>query len=652
MEGEPYHPLQILEDRYQVNPIVAGNDLLLISPYGHVASVNSGQQRLLGQNLRLRFDPVVSEQNVIFHVGNQKQTWLEWRKIDTLQRAYSTKKYSALWGIAAGHVGSSPIVTEQGIVCGFGDRLVCFTQEGEVVWEFAYPHIESSDERDPLQVFANDKIVHQTTSEVNISSNLYTHETYVYFVLSDYVSHTSYLAKIDITAGRVNWVSKIMGFSGGFSIVDVLPEGILLQNGVFLWIVAHNGSIIHKEVKLDVDCTACSSLVRVAENKYALLADFGVYEVKIEPWRSEIGIYAPQLNMNLRKGRDSMSSGTDRSWDFFICYANEDKEEVASPLANALLRRGFAVWYDEFSLTLGDSLRRSIDRGLAHSKYGIVIISPNFLAKEWPQRELDSLVSLEVRGEKKILPIWHNIKHGDIARAMPLLADKLAISTSRGIEAIVKEIIRSIQAKNVGISGMEKHLFLAGCCVGNRVTIAPFADDSDPRGINDFIDVLGKIGLSEARVTRRIAKSRDILTRTKPSLLKQEVFRKAAQGFFDAANELPDIVQARTSPEAFRWFRLGELLYDLLTSAYVDKRNGKKQGSESAFTLSTLAKATALDSLIEQMALPTLIKQEIAKATNAIRTGEATQSEKRFDKFYKNVGNIGESIFAWLDAKT
>ena len=60
-------------------------------------------------------------------------------------------------------------------------------------------------------------------------------------------------------------------------------------------------------------------------------------------------------------------------WDVFISHTWEDKESLAQPLAEALTEVGLKVWYDEYSLTLGDSLRRSIDRGLAESKYGIVI---------------------------------------------------------------------------------------------------------------------------------------------------------------------------------------------------------------------------------------------------------------------------------------
>jgi hypothetical protein len=55
----------------------------------------------------------------------------------------------------------------------------------------------------------------------------------------------------------------------------------------------------------------------------------------------------------------------------FISHASEDKHDFVRPLAHALKSRGLRVWYDEFSLKLGDSLRRSIDKGLAECSAGV-----------------------------------------------------------------------------------------------------------------------------------------------------------------------------------------------------------------------------------------------------------------------------------------
>jgi hypothetical protein len=103
-------------------------------------------------------------------------------------------------------------------------------------------------------------------------------------------------------------------------------------------------------------------------------------------------------------------------WDVFISHAWEDKEDIARPLAEASRRKGLRVSYDEFALTLGDSLRRSIERGLAQSRYGVVILSPDFFGKEWPQKELDGLTAREVGSGKVILPIWHNVTWEDVRR--------------------------------------------------------------------------------------------------------------------------------------------------------------------------------------------------------------------------------------------
>lgn len=127
-------------------------------------------------------------------------------------------------------------------------------------------------------------------------------------------------------------------------------------------------------------------------------------------------------------------------WDVFISHAHEDKEAVARPLATELRSRGIRVWYDEFSLSLGDSLRRSIDRGLAESRFGVVVLSPSFFAKEWPMRELNGLTSRENAGGKVILPLWHGVQQSDVARYSPLLADRPAITTDRGIIALADAI--------------------------------------------------------------------------------------------------------------------------------------------------------------------------------------------------------------------
>jgi hypothetical protein len=128
-------------------------------------------------------------------------------------------------------------------------------------------------------------------------------------------------------------------------------------------------------------------------------------------------------------------------YDVFVSHASEDKDEFVRPFVNSLQENGLKVWYDEFSLRIGDSLRRSIDNGLKNSRYGIVVLSEAFFNKEWPQRELDGLFAREVNGEKVILPIWHKISKNEVLKFSPIIADMLALNTSSfTIEEIAKEI--------------------------------------------------------------------------------------------------------------------------------------------------------------------------------------------------------------------
>jgi hypothetical protein len=137
-------------------------------------------------------------------------------------------------------------------------------------------------------------------------------------------------------------------------------------------------------------------------------------------------------------------------WDVFISHAAEDKEDIARRLAEALTDAGLRVWYDDFTLRLGDSLSRSIDRGLAESRYGIVILSPYFFAKEWPQKELNGLTVREVSSGKIILPIWHKVSRAEVERFSPTLADKLSVSTDKGFDVVVREIISVLQEEPRG----------------------------------------------------------------------------------------------------------------------------------------------------------------------------------------------------------
>jgi TIR domain len=91
---------------------------------------------------------------------------------------------------------------------------------------------------------------------------------------------------------------------------------------------------------------------------------------------------------------------------------------------------------------IGDSLRRKIDHGLAHSTFGVVIMSKSFFAKGWPKYELDGIVGMSVSGEQRMLPIWHEISRDEIARQSPSLVDKIARNTAVNTVAEIADVVQ------------------------------------------------------------------------------------------------------------------------------------------------------------------------------------------------------------------
>lgn len=135
-------------------------------------------------------------------------------------------------------------------------------------------------------------------------------------------------------------------------------------------------------------------------------------------------------------------------FDVFISHASEDKDDVVRPLAENLRNLGLRVWYDEFELRVGDSLRRKIDEGIVNSRFGIVVLSPSFFGKGWTEYELDGIVASNIKGRQRLLPIWHEISSDDIAGYSPSLLDKVALTThSTAVDEMAQKIYEAIQVR-------------------------------------------------------------------------------------------------------------------------------------------------------------------------------------------------------------
>jgi hypothetical protein len=153
----------------------------------------------------------------------------------------------------------------------------------------------------------------------------------------------------------------------------------------------------------------------------------------------------PIILLQKRKGASFMIDQA--QWDLFISHASEDKEDFVKPLAIILSNIGVKVWYDEFTLKLGDSLSRSIDKGLANSRMGVIVISKYFMNKKWPEHELKGLVQLELAiPERRIIPIWHKVTKQEVLAFSPTLTDKIAADTSKdSLSTIAYKIIEVVR---------------------------------------------------------------------------------------------------------------------------------------------------------------------------------------------------------------
>lgn len=146
--------------------------------------------------------------------------------------------------------------------------------------------------------------------------------------------------------------------------------------------------------------------------------------------------------------------------DVFISHASEDKEDFVRPLARSLAAAGLDVWFDEFSLRPGDSLRERIDAGLRDSSIGIVVLSPHFFAKRWPRQELEGMFAIEgASDENVIVPVWHNVDQPAVAAASPMVAGRVAILSAPGIAHVAAQIQEAVANKQRTPPGGWRHVY-------------------------------------------------------------------------------------------------------------------------------------------------------------------------------------------------
>jgi hypothetical protein len=254
------------------------------------------------------------------------------------------------------------------------------------------------------------------------------------------------------------WEQGFNGYAqGGLGLLSALtPSHVAITDVAVMAVVVLVTGYIHRETKIKQTQRARRAVELKEQLSQALwfaamqlaqrapphvqLDQLRVLTEQLLDARSELGtLEQPRTRPTVRP-----PASVGDKYDVFISHASEDKEAVARPLAELLQDAGLRVWYDDFTLTLGDSLRRSIERGLAKSRFGIVILSPSFFAKSWPQEELNGLFAREIGGAKVILPIWHELGSAELLKRAPMLADRVAARTSEGLDVVVVRILEVV----------------------------------------------------------------------------------------------------------------------------------------------------------------------------------------------------------------
>lgn len=139
-----------------------------------------------------------------------------------------------------------------------------------------------------------------------------------------------------------------------------------------------------------------------------------------------------QISESIHPATSNYTVDENEEYDVFVSHAFEDKESFVDEFVAEMEKIGFKVWYDSQRLQWGDSMRERIDNGLKKSRYGIVVLSPKYIAehKYWTKAELNGLFQLETVNGKTILPIWHKLTKKQVVEYSPIIADRKAMTTA------------------------------------------------------------------------------------------------------------------------------------------------------------------------------------------------------------------------------
>lgn len=129
--------------------------------------------------------------------------------------------------------------------------------------------------------------------------------------------------------------------------------------------------------------------------------------------------------------------------DVFLCHAWDDRQWAAKELHDLLEERGVKVWFSEKDVGLGVPLLRAIDKGLANSKIGLVLVTPALLLRLPKESIADKELSALLAGER-LVPIVHNTTYEALRNVSPLLASRSGLSTAEESMASVATKLKEL----------------------------------------------------------------------------------------------------------------------------------------------------------------------------------------------------------------
>jgi RNA-directed DNA polymerase len=142
------------------------------------------------------------------------------------------------------------------------------------------------------------------------------------------------------------------------------------------------------------------------------------------------------LDPNPSRFLRQMVFGAD-DFDVFISHASEDKEQIARPIFEACQKLGLKVFLDEAHIGWGQSFTQKINTALGSARTVLAIVSSTSVAKEWPVIEVNTALSLEVTGQKKVVPLL--VGKPDLSR-LPLIGGKDSMSWSGDAMAVARRL--------------------------------------------------------------------------------------------------------------------------------------------------------------------------------------------------------------------